>query len=178
MAFKDPNTLINGVAYNYADMAVQIGGAELTYDGFAGQPVQSITYNKSVNKVAHYENSRYTTAYSYGKEEFSGNITFSLDSLEFLRDRIYSYLGDTSRSITDIPAIDITVTYRNEGKLTTHTIKNVTFTSEDHGGSEGDDMMTVSCDFIASYIVYGANGDTLPQTAVAIIETNQEDNQG
>jgi hypothetical protein len=176
---KKQNTLINGIAYSYVDMSVSIAGVNpvLYAGGFVGIPVKSISYDSTQTKTANYENSKYATSYSYGKVEFAGSLTFTLDSLEFLRDRIYE-LTSSSRSILDLPACDITITYANKGKINVHTIKNAVFTTEKCSGSEGDATFAVSCDFIASFINYG-DISSLGTAAVsaAIIKEATDDNQ-
>lgn len=174
---KKQNTLINGVAYSYVDMNFSIQGLESAYaDGFVGIPVQSIDYTASQQKTANYENSKYATSYSYGKIEYSGSVTFTLDSMEFMRDRIFEITGD-SRSILDLPPSDITITYSNKGKLNIHTLKNVIFSTENLSGSEGDDMFTVSCDFIASFVQYGDVTSGIGAVASLTKVINNNDNQ-
>lgn len=176
---KKQNTLINGVAYSYVDMSILFEGLPAQYlDGFVGIPIQSIDYNATQQKTANYENSKYATAYSFGKVEFSGSITFSLDSFEFLRDQIFDATDSYSRSILDLPPVDITISYSNKGKANTHTIKNVIFTTENTSGSEGDDIFTVSCDFIASFIQYGDLTEVKTATiATGVKEVISGDNQ-
>lgn len=176
---KTQNTLVNGIAYSYVDMNIQITGlsAAAYAGGFTGFPIKSISYSSNQKKSANYENSKYATSYSFGKVEFSGTLTFTLDSLEFLRDAIYK-LTANSRSILDLPPSDITITYSNKGKINIHTIKNVIFTTEGTSGSEGDDTFAVSCDFIASFINYGNPSELgLAAVAPAITAVLGTDNQ-
>lgn len=172
-------TLINGQAYSYTDISFEIVGVDAA-PGFVGIPIKSISYNSAQQKAMNYENSKYATSLSYGKKEFSGSVTFSLDSMELLRDAIFA-LGVRSRSITDLPATNIKITFMNKGKLNVHTIQFAAFLNENLSGAEGADQMEVSCDFIASYINYGL---TTSFSAVSVsldatnVLLNGNDNQG
>lgn len=175
---KKQNTLINGIAYSYVDMSITIEGLGPSQyvDGFVGIPIQSISYSANQQKTANYANSKYATSYSYGKVEFSGSISFTLDSMEYLRDKIFENFAE-SRSILDLPASTITITFSNKGKTNVHSIKNVIFTTENTDGSEGDDQFSVSCDFIASFINYGDASTLGLGTVGAVIATASPDNQ-
>lgn len=172
---KFQKTLVNGQAYSYVDMSFHIDGIT-DLDGFVGIPIKSIDYNGNQQKSFIYENSKFATGVSYGKMEFSGSVSFTLDSFEFLRDRIFSYSGNISRSILDLPPVDITINYVNRGKFNSHVIHNVVFTTENLSGAEGDDNFGVTCDFMASFINYGDNIQGGVATFVNII--NSDDNQG
>jgi len=172
-------TLINGQAYSYTDISFEIVGVDAV-PGFNGIPIKSISYNSTQQKAMNYENSKYATSLSYSKKEYSGSVTFSLDSMELLRDAIFS-IGVTSRSITDLPATNIKVTFSNKGKINVHTIQFAAFTSEIFSGSEGADQMEVSCDFIASYVDYSSKS-SYSGVSVALNTANTllngDDNQG
>jgi hypothetical protein len=175
---KAQKTLINGVAYSYVDLSISFEGTTVAAyaDGFKGIPIQSIDYSSTQQKTANYENSKYPTSYSYGKVEFTGSVTFTLDSIEFLRDRIFELTAE-SRSILDLPTGDLTLTYANRGKANIHTLKNVAFTTENTSGSEGDDTFAVSCDFIASFIQYGDPTNVKFIAIAAVKEIAGSDNQ-
>lgn len=171
------STLINGQAYNFVDVQFQINGVS-GVPGFIGIPIKSISYKASQTKTALYENSKYATAYSYGKKEYSGTVTFTLDSMELLRDAIFA-LTASSRSITDLPATDVVITFVNKGKKNVHTIHMAAFTSEDFSGSEGDASMNVTCNFISPFIEYGDNNAIVASLVLDAANTiiNDSDNQ-
>ena len=176
---KKQNTLINGIAYNYVDMSVSFAGITVPAyaQGIVGIPVKNISYDATQSKTANYEYSKYATSYSYGKIEYKGTMTFTLDSLEFLRDRIFE-LFSGSRTILDLPACDVTITFANKGKINVHTLKNVIFTSEKTSGSEGDATFSVACDFLCSFINYGdPSALGLVAVTAAVVKEASGDNQ-
>ena len=174
MAFK---TLINGQAYNFVNVQLSIDGVS-SIPGFTGVHIKSISYNASQSKTANYENSMYATTYSYGKKEFSGSVTFTLDAAEFLRDAIFE-LGTNTRSLLDLPPTDFNIKFTNKGKFNSVKIRNVALKTENFSGSEGDATMGITCDFIASDIEYDKKTELLTavlyETGAVII--NQTDNQ-
>lgn len=148
-----PNTLINGQAYSFVDVSFDIiGVTELS--GFNGIPIKSISYNASQQKSINYENSKYGTSVSYGKMTFTGSLGLTLDSCELLRDAIFS-LGVRERSIVACPPCNIILTFSNKGKINVTTLHNVIFTTENMSGSEGDDTIGITCDFICPFIDFG-----------------------
>jgi hypothetical protein len=176
---KTQNTLINGIAYSYVDMSLTIGALYPLQiaSGFNGIPIKSIDYSANQSKSFNYENSSYATSLSYGKHEYSGSIKFTLDSFEFLRDQLYTLYGGT-RSILDLPASDINITFANKGKVNSHVLKYVVFTKESNSGSEGDAIFSVSADFICSYINFG-DPSKLGAVAItqAVLSSQSIDNQ-
>lgn len=148
------NTLVNGIAYSFVDITIRIVGISDPLVGFEGVPIKSINYSAKQNKVGNQENSHYITSYSYGAKTYGGNMGLTLDAAEQLRDSIYA-LGLTERSICAMPALDMTITCAVKGKANTTTLKNVVFTSEDMSGSQGNDTLSVSCEFICSHIDFG-----------------------
>lgn len=159
-------TLVNGIAYSFVDITVRIAGIGAPLVGFEGLPIKSISYNAQQQKTGNLENSKYITSYSYSHLTYTGNIGLTADAAEQLRDQIFA-LGLTERSICAMPALDITITLAVKGKANTTTLKNLVFTSENFTGSQGNDTLAVSCDFICSHIDFG---DIMtPQTAVGAV---------
>ena len=151
-----PKTLINGQSYNFVDVTFDLGQL-IAVTGFNGVPIKSISYDVSQAKSANYENSKYSTSYSYGKMTYQGTVEFTLDTAELLRDSIFS-LGIRERSIVSMPATNITLTFSNKGKVNTTTIHNVIFLNEKMSAAEGDEQLKVTCDFLASFIDFGPVG--------------------
>lgn len=176
----NPTTLINGQAYSFVDVTFDFGGL-IAVPGFNGVPIKSISYNVNQQTTANYENSKYTTSYSYGKMTYTGSVTFTSDSAELMRDAIY-LLGVRERSIAACPAANLTLTFSNRGKINTTTIHNLKFTTENLSASEGDDTLQVTCDFIASFVDFGGISATTSVIATVINGgldvINQGDNQG
>lgn len=175
-----PTTLINGQAYSFVDVTFDILNiTEST--GFKGVPIKAISYNVGQQKTMNYENSKYPTSVSYGKITSTGSLTLTLDSAEILRDAIFSN-GVRERSIVGCPSTDITLTFSNKGKLNTTTLHNVCFITENMSGTEGDDTLSVTCDFICSFIDFGGLSTigtfvTLANDGVDTV-FNNGDNQG
>lgn len=167
------SALINGQAYNFIDMSLSIGGIT-TIPGFTGLPIKGITYNTSRVKSANYENSRRATSYSYGIETVTGTLTLTADTAFYLKDAIFA-LGVTDRNLVSMPVVDITLSYINKGKSNVVVIKNVAFTTDNNGGSQGDDQMTTTADFIATEVKAGGVLATALTIASYVIDN---DNQG
>jgi len=171
-----PKTLINGISYGFVDITFKISGLQAPLIGFSGVPIKSISYNASQQKVANFENSKFATSYSFGKMTYTGNVGLTADAAEQLRDAVFA-LGVPERSITAMPALDVTITFSNRGKINQTVLSNVAFTSENLTGAEGNDVISVSSDFICSYIDYGTA--SAPQVAVsAVFDYLSVDNQG
>lgn len=174
-----PTTLINGQAYSFVDVTFDIVGLT-NLANFNGTPIKSISYNSEQQKAMNYENSKFATSLSYGKMTFSGNVTFTLDSAEMLRDAIF-LATVRERSIVACPPCEINITFSNRGKLNTTTLHNVVFTTENMSASEGDDTIQVTCDFICSYIDFGGIRGKVELATLAnnlADSINSEDNQG
>lgn len=160
-------TLINGQAYSFVDAQFSIGNIALG-TGFLGLPIKSISYNADQQKSMNYENSKYPTSYSLNKITTSGSVSFTLDTMEVLRDAIFDING--TRSIKSLAPTDIVLTFINKGKTNVHTIKSAIFSTENYSGSEGDDTMQITCDFIAANIDFG---DKTVVTATVVTDNQQ-----
>lgn len=164
-------TLINGQAYSFVDVTFSISEL-IAVPGFNGVPIKSISYNLNQTKTMNYENSKFPTSVSYSKVESTGSVTFTLDSAEMLRDAIFD-AGVSERSIVACPATDITLKFFNKGKANTTTLYNVCFTTENMTGSEGDDTLAVTCDFICSHIGFGPKGGSSDITELVLGASKQ-----
>lgn len=163
-------TLVNGQSYSFVNMTMQFSGVSDINPAFAGLPFKSISWNINRSKQANFENSTYATSYSYGKIEVDGSITFTKDTLEMIREGLagaYPVIENkfTENSMVGLPAVDLIITYSVGGKANTVKLFYVTFTNEQHSGSEGDDQMNVTCDFIAAR-VSNSNKFTLSQVSL------------
>lgn len=148
-----PRTLINGQAYAYSDIQFRLMGLP-AYEGFNGIPIQGISFTENQPSDYHYENSRRPTAISYGNIEVNGSLTFTIDALETVRDRIFEFTGQ-SRSLVDLPPIDIYITFANAGKVNSIQILSAKLEGNDFSASSGDTMMQVTVPYRAAAITYG-----------------------
>jgi hypothetical protein len=171
-----PNTLINGIAYSFVDITFTISGLQAPLIGFSGIPIKSLSYNSSQQKTMNYENSKYATSVSFGKMTYTGNVGLTLDACEQLRDAVFA-LGSPERSLTAMPSLDASISYSVKGKKNETIIKNMMFINENMSGSEGNDTLAISADWIASYISFGA-----ALTPIAVVQGVYDfigsDNQG
>lgn len=151
-------------------MTMQFSGVSDINPAFSGLPFKAVSWNINRSKQANYENSTYATSYSYGKIEISGSITFTKDTLEMIREGLngaYPVIENkfVENSMVGLPAVDLVITYSVGGKANVVKLMYVTFTNEVHNASEGEDQMTVTCDFIAAR-VSNSNKFTLSQVAL------------
>ena len=137
---------INGQAYAWVDLTVNIGGAII-----AG--ITSIEYEETADVVNNYGAGKYPVSQSVGKSEFTASMT--IDRAEY-NALLRSAPG---KSLIKIPSFDVIVSYLPEGSApTTDIIKNCRFKTNKGGGSEGDSNIVVELELVPSHIEFDALG--------------------
>lgn len=133
--------LINGKAYEYPDILVNIGGVPMT-------GLVSIDYGDSQSMQNIYAAGRDPNARVYGKREPYAKMSFLMSTMEALQ-----AVAPNGR-IQDIPEFDIPVSYIDTNNTpVSHTIKNCRFTNNQRkGGATEDGAIIVEVDLICSHI--------------------------
>ena len=145
MAESLPSTiaqpLINGSAYSWADILLQL----------LGRPVVGVTkvmYSDNQEKVNNYGAGIYPISRGQGQYKAEASITLEMKELE----RIQAAIGTGGR-LQNIPAFPITVSYVNaENLVVTHKLFNCEFTGQKREIKAGDTTVEVELPLILSHI--------------------------
>lgn len=134
-------TLINGRAYDYTQVVVNVLGVPL-----AG--VTSIEYSEEQDKTNNFGTGNRPVSRGHGAIDSKGTIEISMNDVEAIRDVA------PNGSFLQIPAFDIVVTYGNPQKVVTHTLKNCEFTTDMAGGAQGDTDIKKTFDLVIAEVVW------------------------
>lgn len=133
--------LINGRAYDYASVTVNILGVPL-----AG--ITSIEYAEEQTKENNFGAGKYAVSRGHGEVNASASMELHMNDVEAIRE------AAPQGRLLDIPAFDVIVSFVVAGKVKTHTIKNCEFLSDGVSGSQGDTQLSRSFDLVASHVIY------------------------
>lgn len=145
MAITDRTPLINGEAYAYSNISVNILGVVL-----AG--ITMIDYAEEAEVVNNYGQGRRPVSRGHGKIEATASI--SIDRAE------YNALVSASPngSLLDVPEFDIVVSYLPERSApTVDIIKNCRFKNMKGGAAEGDTNVIAELELVPSHIEWNTN---------------------
>ena len=117
--------LINGVAYDYASIVVNVLGVPL-------MGIEAINYTETQEKTNNYGAGKHPVSRGHAAIELEASLDIHMDDIERLRE------AAPNGRLLDIPAFDITVTHMAKGKVKTHTLKSCEFTSDGVEASQGD----------------------------------------
>jgi len=132
--------LINGKAYEYADITVNILGVPFL-------EVTAIEYSETANIENIYATGRYPIARGHGTVEPTAKITILMGDVQNLVS-----VAPNGR-LHDIPEFDIIVTYTDVNLIpVTHKIKNVRFKNNVISSATGDTSIPVEIDLVPSHI--------------------------
>lgn len=134
--------LINGTAYSWANIRVEILGVPVT-------GIKAIEYGEKENKQNNYGAGRYPVSRGYGNVEPSASITLHKDTVNALQ-----AVAPNNR-IQDIPKFDVTVAYVADGKYTMDVIRNMEFTDDITNVNQGDMEIVQKIECICSHIDRG-----------------------
>jgi hypothetical protein len=134
--------LINGKAYEWADIALNILGTQ-----FFG--VTAIEYGETQDMKNIMGAGRYANSRTYGQIEATASITLLMSEVEALQS-----VAPNGR-IQDIPEFDIPVAYLDD-RLTTvrHVLKNVRFTNNMRSSEPGNNAIETKIDLIISHVQF------------------------
>ena len=132
--------MINGVAYEWGDITVNIAGVAVT-------GITAIEYDEKQEMENHYGAGRYPVARSKGKISCSAKITLLMQEVETLQ------ASTTNGRLQDIAPFDIVVAYLPEnGTAVTHKIRNCQFSENVRTWKQGDMKQEVVLPLIVSHI--------------------------
>lgn len=128
---------INGKAYDWADVDVQIPGLAIE--------VQEITYDDERETEETYGKGSMPRGYGTGNYKASGKITLLRDDY----DDLLAYCKTKKLSFYNLEIPSIVVSYANEGARTKiDELKKVKFTKRSNKAAQGDKSLTVDIDMM------------------------------
>lgn len=134
--------LINGKAYEYADITVNILGVPFL-------EVTAIEYGEIANMENIYAIGRYPIARGHGTVEVAGKITMLMGDVQNLVS-----IAPNGR-LHDIPEFDIIVTFTDINLIPVkHVVKNVRFKNNMISSATGDTSIPVEIDILPSHIEF------------------------
>lgn len=133
--------LINGRAYDFAQVVVNMLSVPL-------MGISSITYSEEQEKTNNFGAGKFAVSRGHGTIDASASFDIHMNDVEAMR------AAAPSGRLLDIPPFDITVSYLNENKVVSHTLKNCEFVSDGVEGSQGDTQLMRSFDLVLSHIEY------------------------
>lgn len=134
--------LVNGKSYEWADIAVNILGADII-------GITNIEYEEKQGMENIYGAGRFPVSRGYGKVEPTAKITVLMEELENIQS-----VAPNGR-IMDIPEFDITVAFIDAALVTRrHVLKNVRFTNNKRASASGDTSIPVELELIISHIQF------------------------
>lgn len=137
--------MINGNEYAWEDVQVIIPGKIQPIDGVA-----AIEYEESKDHTEVHGRGSKPVALGRGKTTFSGSMTLLQSEFEALQQSV-----PKGKSVTQIPAFNITVAYAPAGGVSTvDKLVAVRIKKFKKGGKTGDDHMEVVCDLAIGDILY------------------------
>jgi len=140
------SALINGRAYDFSQVIVNIMGVAIT-------GVTEITYEEEQEKTNNRGTGPRANSRGRGSIESSASITLSMNEVEKLRDASVT-AGDTTGSLLSLEPFTITVNFNNAQRPITHTLLDCEFTKDGGGGALDDTELTMTFDLITSRINY------------------------
>lgn len=134
--------LINGKSYEWADIAVNVLGADII-------GITNIEYEEKQAMENIYGAGRLPVSRGYGKIEPTAKMTILMEELENIQS-----VAPNGR-IMDIPEFDIVVAYLDAANVTRrHVLKNVRFMNNKRASSSGDTSIPVELELIISNIQF------------------------
>ena len=122
---------INGVGYSWGQIVLNILGSAI-------YGVNSINYTENQEIENTYGAGNFPVERGFGQIEFEGSLELHMKELEFLQD-----VAPNGR-LQEIPEFDIVVSYVNEQRVVTHTLRNCRFKNNGRETSQGDTAIAQS----------------------------------
>jgi hypothetical protein len=120
--------LINGVAYDWGQIVVNVLGSRLF--GITG-----VTYDEDQTIEDNFGAGNFSVERGFGQIEYTGALTLQMKEIELLTNIA------PNRRIQNIPEFDIIVSYLNDNAVVTHTLKNCRFKNNGREVAQGDTMI-------------------------------------
>lgn len=139
MANARTTPLINGVAYSWADVTLNVLGVPIV-------GVTEISYEEPQEVEGNYGAGNYPVSLGYGKIEPKASITLHMEEVEKLAD-----IAPNGR-LQEIPPFDIVVSYLRDTKIVTHKIRNCVIKNNKRELKQGDKVFSVKLEMFTSHI--------------------------
>lgn len=133
--------LVNGRAYDFTQIVVQILGAPVP-------SVSAISYTEEQTKENNFGAGNRPVSRGRGAKNASGSVTISMNDIEAIRDVV------PGGSLLDVEPFDITVSFLNRQKVVTHVLKNCEFINDGVEAAQDDKDLKRSYDLVISHIKY------------------------
>jgi len=133
--------LINGRAYDYTQLLPIFLGAALP-------SMSSITYEETQDKENNFGIGNRPASRGHGAINATGTMELSQNDIEALRD------AAPNGSLLQIPASDFQLTFGHPTNVQTHILKNLEFTTDGGGGTQGDTDLKMTLNFTISHVEY------------------------
>jgi hypothetical protein len=133
--------LINGRAYDYASIVINVLGVPL-------MGVKSIEYKVEQEKTNNYGAGNLPVSRGHGVKKADATLELSMDDVEVLRNAL------PTRNLLDVPAFPITVSFLNGAKTVTHVLHNCEFLDDGVTGAVDDTELARSFPLVVSHITF------------------------
>jgi hypothetical protein len=137
--------LINGIAYSWGEIAVNIAGVSVT-------GITAVEYDDDQEVTNNYGAGRYPVSRSKGRITCTAKISLDIEEVRAITNQI------PNRRLQDTMPFDIVVSYLKEedpAKIHHDIIKNCSFKKNGRAWAEGDTRKVVELDLIPSHIIWG-----------------------
>jgi len=134
-------TLINGRAYDHAQIRVNIAGVQV-------HSVTALNYTEEQEKANNFGVGNRPVSRGHGAIEASGSITLGMNDVEAIRD------AAPNGSLLQVPSFQIVVVFDNPQKVVTHTVKDVEFLDDGMESDQGSTNIERAFAFVASEVKY------------------------
>ena len=135
------NPLINGRAYDFAQIRINIAGIQV-------HSVTAISYTEEQEKTNNFGIGNRPVSRGHGAIEASASITLGMNDVEAIRDAV------PGGSLLAAPSFDIIVVFENAQKVVTHVVKNCEFKSDGMEADQGSTNIERAFDLVASDVKY------------------------
>lgn len=133
--------LINGRAYEYAQIAIEMLGGNVN-------SASAISYKEEQTKENNFGAGYRPVSRGHGAVNATASITMGMQDVEALRDVA------PDGSLLKLPPFDIKVTYLNLGKVVTHIVKNCEFLDDGVDTSQDDKDIKGTFGLLPSHVKY------------------------
>lgn len=133
--------LVNGRAYDYSQII----------PAYIGVPLPSmsvIEYEETQEKTNNYGTGTRPVSRGHGEIQATGSMEVAMEDIEALRE------AAIDGSLLNLPSADFLLVFGNPGKVQTHVLKNLEFTSDGGGGNQGDTDLKRTLNFTISHVEY------------------------
>ena len=144
MALNNEPVLINGQAYDFAQIIAKIAGVDIN-------SLSEIEYEEEQKKENNFGKGNRPVSRGSSTIKAKASITMSMNDVEALR---LATIAVTGGSLLKIPPFDVTVTYLNVQQVVTHVLKNCEFIKDGTSAKLDDTDIKAKYDLVISHVIY------------------------